>query len=288
MIEKVLDHGKVQLLGVLGNDLEVVNAAKASFDNEAVYAKESSVTALLQKLYDNPPVQPGDAFWQEYDPKKYTQEYLRYLQRNVTNGVGVLKPGDFKLLNFLAKHEHWSPFRHVQLKFKVKAPEFIARQWWKHCVGNAYAGDGWNEMSMRYVDGSGFDFYIPNGFRLQAKNNKQCSIDETIDPNIGVLDTVCSEAVATHAKVSLDMYKNMIASGIAKEQARCVLPLSVYTSFVWTCSLQALANFIHLRNKPGAQYEIREYADTLVKLVPYNLIASLEILVENMDNRIKE
>lgn len=85
----------------------------------------------------------------------------------------TLSEGDVKLIRYLAKHQHWSPFRHVQIQFDCKVPEFVARQWYKHVVGISYSeaptvDHAWNEISLRYVDASDFEYYTPDGFRKQS------------------------------------------------------------------------------------------------------------------------
>jgi thymidylate synthase (FAD) len=179
----------------------------------------------------------------------------------------TLSDGDIKLIRYLAEHKHWSPFRHVQLQFHCKVPEFVARQWYKHVVGISYSeaptvDHAWNEISMRYVDASEFKFYTPDGFRRQSENNKQASTDETVfDPD----GTLRAEYIA-HCEKSMDLYHRLLEHGVAREQARGVLPLNIYTEFYWTVSLQALVNFIQLRQHEGAQYEIRLFADALAQL----------------------
>lgn len=181
-----------------------------------------------------------------------------------------LDEADEKLIRYLAKHQHWSPFRHVQLQFHCKVPEFVARQWYKHVVGIAYSEGGatavdhaWNEVSMRYVDASDFDFYLPQGgFRQQSPSNRQASMDETVaDP-----ENRLHEAYQHQCQQALRLYHELVDKGVAKEQARGVLPLSIYTEFYWTASLQAVTNFIKLRTHEGAQYEIRGYANALETL----------------------
>jgi len=175
---------------------------------------------------------------------------------------------DAKLVKFLAKHKHWSPFRHVYLQFHCKVPEFVARQWYKHVVGIAYSeaatnDHAWNEVSLRYVNASDFDFYTPQGgFRQQSEDNKQASLDDVVNDPDGAL----KEAYIHHSEQALKLYQQLVENGVAREQARGVLPLNIYTEFYWTVSLQALVNFIHLRKHPGAQYEIRQYADVLENL----------------------
>jgi thymidylate synthase (FAD) len=210
----VLDHGFVELIDALGNDLTVVNSARVSFG------------------------------------KRKTE----------------LDAGDEKLIKYLAQHKHWSPFRHVQLQFHCKVPEFVARQWYKHVVGIAYSegatnDHAWNEISLRYVDAGDFDFYTPlEGFRKQSASNKQASTDELI------VDATLHQAYIAQSQQSFTLYNQLVEAGVAKEQARGLLPLNLYTEFYWTVSLQALVNFIHLRQHEGAQYEIRCYADALEQL----------------------
>ena len=179
-----------------------------------------------------------------------------------------LDDADRKLIAYLAKHKHWSPFRHVQLQFHCKVPEFVARQWYKHVVGIAYSegaspDHAWNEISLRYVDASDFDVYTPQGgFRTQSPSNKQASTDALVPDPAQAL----RQAYQAQLHQSLALYQQLVEQGVAKEQARAVLPLAIYTEFYWTVSLQALTNFIHLRKHPGAQYEIRLYADALESL----------------------
>jgi thymidylate synthase (FAD) len=179
-----------------------------------------------------------------------------------------LSDGDKKLITYLAKHQHWSPFRHVQLQFYCKVPEFVARQWYKHVVGITYSeaptvDHAWNEISMRYVEASDFNYYAPAGFRQQSADNKQASTDALVSDADGTLGVVYED----HCKNALALYEQLVEAGVAKEQARGVLPLSIYTEFYWTASLQAVVNFIKLRQHEGAQYEIRVYADALALLV---------------------
>ena len=172
---------------------------------------------------------------------------------------------DERLVRYLAKHKHYSPFRHLQVQFHVKAPEFVMRQWYKHVVGiettsNSSAKDhAWNEISGRYVEVE--DFYIPEIWRKQSKDNKQASEGE--------LDDEHNSRAKWYYKVALDTTKNlydkMLTMGVAKEQARSMLPLSQYTEVYWTASFQAIMNFIELRNEKTSQVEIQEYARVLLE-----------------------
>jgi len=224
----LLDHGFVELVDAMGNDLTVVNSARVSFGKR----KQS------------------------------------------------LSDGDRKLIQYLAAHKHWSPFRHVMLQFHCKVPEFVARQWYKHVVGIAYSeaptvDHAWNEISMRYVDAGDFNFYLPQGLRRQSEDNKQASKDELVADADGQL----LAGYEQHCRQSLELYSQLVEQGVAKEQARGVLPLNIYTEFYWTVSLQALVNFIQLRKHPGAQYEIRLYAEALEQLARTVAPVSIDALL---------
>jgi thymidylate synthase (FAD) len=177
-----------------------------------------------------------------------------------------LNVADIKLLNYLIEHNHFSPLRGTVFKFKVKAPLMVARQWWKHSVSSSHTESQlqWNEKSLRYVaiedDG---DFYTPSSFRQQSKSNRQATEGE-----IG--DTANMAAVATYenqCRLSFQAYQGLLALGVGREQARGILVPSVYTSWVWTASLQSVLNFISLRQGKGAQGEITAYADAVSFLI---------------------
>jgi len=171
---------------------------------------------------------------------------------------------DERLVRYLAKHKHYSPFRHLQVQFHIKAPEFVMRQWYKHVVGiettsNSSAKDhAWNEISGRYVPVE--DFYTPNVWRKQSEDNKQASE--------GVLDDLQQKRMtSTYNEYMRQVemaYDRMIDAGMAKEQARIILPLNQYTEVYWTASFQAIMNFIELRNEKTSQIEIQEYAKVLL------------------------
>ena len=153
---------------------------------------------------------------------------------------------DAKLINYLAKHNHWSPFGHASLQFRIKAPIFVARQLVKHQVGLV-----WNEVSRRYVDDEP-EFYIPSEWRLKADDKKQGSSDETIEYSLG--STL--EFVKT-------TYQNMLKANIAPEMARMILPQNLYTEWYWSGSLMAFARVCNLRCKPDTQWETQQIANLI-------------------------
>ena len=173
---------------------------------------------------------------------------------------------DERLVRYLAKHKHYSPFRHLQVQFHIKAPEFVMRQWYKHVVGIETTSNGstkdhaWNEISGRYVPVE--EYYIPQIWRKQSDDNKQASE--------GVLDTEQNKKAIHYYETALtttmNMYDRLINDlGVAKEQARVILPLSQYTEVYWTASFQAVMNFIELRNEKTSQIEIQEYAKVMLE-----------------------
>ena len=173
--------------------------------------------------------------------------------------------GDRKLVRFLAKYKHFSPFRHMIVQFHLKAPEFVMRQWYKHVVGiettssSSTKDHAWNEISGRYVPVE--DYYYPQYFRKQSEDNKQASEGEIEDQK------QCYFLWEKGLHQVQETYKELLELGVAKEQARAILPLSQYTQVWWTASFQAIMNFIELRNEKTAQVEIQEYARALKKIM---------------------
>ena len=175
---------------------------------------------------------------------------------------------DARLVRYLAKHKHYSPFRHLQVQFHIKAPEFVMRQWYKHVVGiettsNSSTKDhAWNEISGRYVEVE--DYYIPNVWRKQSEDNKQASEGTLTE----VQNSRAIHAYNTALTTTMNMYERLVRDyGVAKEQARVILPLSQYTEVYWTASFQAIMNFIELRNEKTSQWEIQQYAKVMLELM---------------------
>jgi len=172
---------------------------------------------------------------------------------------------DRKLSKFLIKHKHHSPFRHQHAMFIIKAPEFVMRQWYKHVVGiettssHVTKDHAWNEISGRYVPYD--EFYEPTEFRKQSDDNKQAS-DGLVD------DQVTATMKWREAQMkTIETYKELLDMGMAREQARSILPLTLYTKVWWTASFQSIMNFIELRDEKTSQVEIQEYARALKKII---------------------
>jgi len=204
---------EVTLVNHMGDDLTVVNAARVSFAKES-FAQDDEYTEV------------------EYD--------------SWCGSIPVLSESDKKLINYLAKHNHWSPFGHCQLQFRIKAPVFVARQLVKHQVGLT-----WNEVSRRYVDNEP-EFYIPKNWRLKAEDKKQGSSDEYIEYNISSTMEYVKET-----------YNNLLKANVAPEMARMVLPQNLYTEWYWSGTLMAFARVCNLRCKSDTQWETQLIAEMI-------------------------
>jgi thymidylate synthase (FAD) len=173
---------------------------------------------------------------------------------------------DAKLLQFLIREGHTSPFRHAALTFEVYAPLFVARQWWKYAVASTHIDDqnGWNESSRRYVT-EDEEFYIPqaNEWRSKPENSKQGS-GKPVDEEIGADYTVILKGMIRTAEKA---YHTAMEDGIAPELARLFLPAyGMYVRWRWTVSLQGVMTFLDQRLGHDAQVEIQEYAKAVRNL----------------------
>jgi thymidylate synthase (FAD) len=162
--------------------------------------------------------------------------------------------GDEKLIKYLAKHNHWSPFAHAQIQFRIKAPIFVARQLVKHQVGLV-----WNEISRRYVD-TDVEFYEVDKWRGKPIDKKQGSGD-TLEDKHGI----CQWSKTKIENAALESYKGLLGQGVAPEQARMILPQSMMTEWYWSGTLYAFARVCNLRCASDAQYETRIVANLINK-----------------------
>ena len=228
---KVLDKGHVELMDHMGSDLTVCNAARVSFNKESEWGLDFDAIARLKSC-------------------PYNKDDVR-----------LLKEKDEKLIRYLAKHNHWTPFAHPQITLRVKAPVSIRTQFFKHKQGFVE-----NEISRRYVSYEP-EFYNPVWRSKPTDGAKQGSEDfvkDEVEANVYSMafDHVCVEA--------LNNYNHLIKQGIAPEQARFILPQGMYTEWYWTGSLAAYARFYKQRKDDHAQWEIREYANAVGKIIePY-------------------
>jgi len=220
----------------MGSDLSVVNAARVSFGKKSEWEKvsHSRMTSLLDDVNLN------DYTWVSSGNSGY---YIKLAYKDV------------KLINYLAKHKHLSPFGHAFASFHVKAPIFVARQLVKHQYLR------WNEISRRYVDDEP-EFYVPGVWRGRSADKKQGSdgvvelhpMTFVVDPNEDHLEL--NEA-------SLAVYNYMLHQGVAPEQARMVLPQSTMTEWYWSGSLDAFAGMCRLRLPSDTQQETRVVAQQI-------------------------
>ena len=165
---------------------------------------------------------------------------------------------DSKLINYLFKHKHTSPFEMVKFKFHVKAPIFVARQWFRHRMGN------YNEISGRYSELKE-EIYYPDKISTQSKINKQLSSDDDISNNERVKNLMNNTEI--YNIIQFTNYKELMNAGVSREIARVNLPLSLFTEFYFCIDLHNLLNFIKLRNSKNAQYEIKEYASKIQDII---------------------
>ena len=173
---------------------------------------------------------------------------------------------DEKLLSFLWREGHTSPFRHAALTFEVYAPLMVARQWWKYAVAGSHIDDqnGWNESSRRYIT-ENEEFYIPQSheWRSAPENSKQGS-GEPVADNVGLGQYV---KLMNYVERGVEHYNDALNIGIAPEQARLFLPAyGMYVRWRWTTSLHGVMNFLQQRLEHDAQVEIQEYAKAVEKL----------------------
>ena len=170
---------------------------------------------------------------------------------------------DEKLINYLLKHNHTSPFEHCAVTMRFTVPLFIRSQHHRHRTWS------YNEVSRRYTSVD-MKFYEPSGFRTQHKSNRQASNCEIIDPTLaGLLNGYdkATDAVRQHHTLSLSLYNSLLDSGVCREQARGVLPQNLYTQYYGTVDLHNLFKFINLRIHEGAQWEIQQVAKACLQIV---------------------
>jgi len=229
------------LIDHMGSDLSVVNAARVSFGKKSEWVEGHKD--------GHPSVTP------------------------------VLATRDEKLIKYLAKHKHISPFGHAFASFHVKAPIFVARQLVKHSYLR------WNEVSRRYVDDEP-EFYVPDVWRGRSADKKQGSSDEEVDVAYYDRDDGYNDWPTDANSVALEAYQEMIKLGVAPEQARIVLPQSTMTEWYWSGSLDAFAAMCRLRCASDTQYESRLVADQISEKMADLFPVSWDALVKE-NNQIR-
>lgn len=214
---KVLDKGFVQYVDHMGDDLTVVNAARVSFNKESAWDCE-------------------------YDWKGVRTD-------------AKLCDRDKKLITYLAKHKHWTPFAHPQITLRIKAPIFVRTQLFKHKVGFTE-----NEISRRYVTFEP-EIYVPQWRTAPINGAKQGSNDFIEDPT--QLDNMYVPVMIETMKT----YNKLLENNVAPEQARAILPQGTYTEWWWTGSLSAYARVYAQRIDTHAQWEVQQYAIAMGNII---------------------
>ena len=176
---------------------------------------------------------------------------------------------DEKLIHYLAKHDHNSPFFHPQIQFRIRMPLFVAREWFRHQIGFSR-----NEVSRRYVN-SFPECWIPSREEVREKDSKiKQGSKETPVEN----PQVCIDMIKSSVNKAISTYEALLEKGVAPEVARCVLPQSMYTEFIETGSLAAYARLYKLRTSPDAQREIQVYAHQIGEIIREHFPVSWEAL----------
>lgn len=249
---------QIQLMDSMGGDLTVVNAARVSFNKESVW---------VRRYYDAEAFKRGEL--------KPDGVFLGYTDDGSQAVFGVLSDKNKKLIRFLAREGHTTPFRHVQLQFRCKAPIFLARQLGKHQTGFS-----WNEVSRRYVDEEP-EFYIPECWRKRPEDGiKQGSAEDCVEYLWDSARTEVGQVYKEVLTIAERAYNNLIHAGVAPEMARMVLPQSMLTEWVWTGSLYGFFNVWKQRTDGHAQKEAQYFAELLDKAIPAQMRFSWETLKE--------
>ena len=228
MTQKVLDKGHVEYVEHMGSDIMVCNAARVSFAKETGWEVDSEA---IQRMKDSG------------SPTIPLQELKK------------LGDKDKKLIKYLAKHNHWTPFAHPQITLRIKAPISVRTQFFKHKQGFVE-----NEISRRYVSYTP-EFYYPQWRGKPTNGAKQGSEDFI---QLSVMD---EKKYLDAVRSCVDSYDRLLEAGVAPEQARFILPQGMYTEWYWTGSLAAYARFYKQRIDEHAQWEIRQYAEAVGKII---------------------
>lgn len=228
----------VELLDYTGSDLTITNSARVSFNKESSWETSEDI-------------------WGEDEHGLYQET------------INTLSEKDQKLISYLAKHNHWSPFAHSFLSFRIKAPIFVARQLVKHQVGGV-----WNEVSRRYVDEEP-EFYLPDVWHARPENAKQGASEETIKIimhyDIGTNEYWLSpidRSTMNQTEQASNFYNDMLKAKVAPEEARMFLPLNTMTEWIWSGSLMFFARVCKQRLDLHAQNATREVAQMINNEIP--------------------
>lgn len=228
-------HGFVKLVQVNADDLMVVNAARVSFRKQSEWVSEEKMSS-----HGGP--------------------------------VKRLDESDQKVLEFLMRNHHGTPFEHTFFQFHVRAPIFVFREWHRHRIGISI-----NEESARYVPLKP-DFYVPDAEHCRKQVGKPGRYKfEQMQP--GEAQSMC-EAMETSYATSFAIYEAMMREGVAKEIARAVLPVGIYSQMLWTCNARSLMAFLNLRNADTALREIKDYAQAMEDIFAEHMPVTHKAFIE--------
>jgi thymidylate synthase (FAD) len=229
-----------------------LNTCSRAFINTSILNKTVLKNGFVKLIDCMPSTIPGNAL-------KLRCDYAVVQAARVSYSQGLKDyDTDSKLITYLFKHKHTSPFEMVKFKFHIKAPIFIARQWFRHRMGN------YNEISGRYSRLND-EFYIPEKVSSQSKINKQLSADDNLLNDITTKELF--KNYMNDCNIQFKNYNNLMEVGVSREISRIGLPLNTFTEFYFCIDLHNLLNFIKLRNSENAQYEIKEYASAIQNIV---------------------
>ena len=199
---------------------------------------------------------------------------------SVVNGARVsfarrkeeMDESDEGLIRFLMRDRHGTPFEHNSFRFHIRAPIFVAREWFRHRVGS------FNEFSMRYARATD-DFYVPSPEDVRTQVGKPGSY--SFDPVSPEVAETTREEVRAVYETAYAAYERLVELGVARELARCALPVGAYTEFYWTVNARSLMNFVSLRAAETAQREIRRYAEACERFLAEKMPVTHAAFVAN-------
>lgn len=182
---------------------------------------------------------------------------------------------DAKLIGYLMREKHGSPFEGTFFKFHIKAPIFVLREWFRHRIGSSF-----NEVSGRYTELKP-EFYIPKKSEWRTQVGKPGHYEYQPFDYVNCPGYLPEQEVEDCCKQAFSVYKALLVKGVAKEQARMILPLNTFSEIIWSVNARSLMNFLSLRNADNAQYEIRQYAQKLEDIFSHIMPVTADAFVEN-------
>lgn len=225
-------------------------------------------------MFETIEILPGGGFIQLQAYNASDMDVVQAAKVSMHKYSEIFGEHEHNLIRFLHENDHGSPFEHNFFKFRVRAPISVAREWVRHRIGIA-----WNEESGRYVELRP-DFYAPGPEQLRGQVGKPGSytFDRITDKNL--IDRIETEYFSQY-DMAYKSYQYLLGMGVAKELARLVLPVGIYTEWIWSCNARSLMSFLTLRNAPDAQEEIRMYAEQLENIFEQIMPVTSKFFKEN-------